>query len=135
MTSDGMGRIADCLGYAGSYAAARDLFQLIAGAYSEDEDYGAEHLDTLNACQQLAFWTAVAGDAPSARDQFAALLPVRERVSGPEPPATLAARAGLAFWTGQAGDAASARDQFAALLPLDQRVLGPKHLDTLAACG
>src|SRR5262249_7835023 len=117
MTSDRMGRIADRLGYAGSYAAARDLFQLIAGAYSEDEDYGAEHLDTLNACQQLAFWTAVAGDAASARDQFAALLPVRERVSGPEHPATLAARAGLAFWTAQAAHPAPPPHHFAPPLP------------------
>ena len=30
--------------------------------------------------------------APAARDQFAGLLPVRERVSGPEHPDTLAAR-------------------------------------------
>jgi len=31
-------------------------------------------------------------------DQFAALLPVRERISGPEHPDTLAARGDLARW-------------------------------------
>ena len=46
------------------------------------------------------------------------LLPVQERVLGPEHPDTLAARANLARWTGEAGDAAAARDLFAALLPV-----------------
>ena len=44
-----------------------------------------------------------AGDAAGARDQFAALLPVRERVLGPEHPDTLTARSNLADWTGEAG--------------------------------
>ena len=34
----------------------------------------------------------------AARDQYAALLPVQERVSGAEHPATLTARANLAYW-------------------------------------
>ena len=73
----------------------------------------------------LARWTGEAGDAAGARDQFAALLPVRERVLGPEHPDTLTARHDLARWTGEAGDAAGARDQFAALLPVRERVLAP----------
>jgi hypothetical protein len=60
------------------------------------------------------------------------LLPVRERVQGPEHPDTLAARNQLARWTGEAGDAAGARDLFAALLPVRERVQGPEHPDTLA---
>jgi hypothetical protein len=47
-------------------------------------------------------WTGAAGDAAGARDQFAALLPIRERVLGPEHPDTLTTRASLAYWTGQA---------------------------------
>ena len=43
-------------------------------------------------------WTGEAGDAAGARDQFAALVPVRERVSGPEHPDTLTDRANLARW-------------------------------------
>ena len=62
--------------------------------------------DTLTARANLACWTGQAGDAAGARDQFAALLPVRERVLGPEHPDTLTARANLAYWTGEAGDAA-----------------------------
>ena len=80
-------------------------------------------------------WTGEAGDAAGARDQLAALLPIRERVLGPEHPDTLTTRHELARWTGQAGDAAGARDQFAALLPISERVLGPEHPDTLTARG
>ena len=71
------------------------------------------------------------GDPAGARDQFAALLPVREQVSGAEHPYTLAARHNLAFWTGQAGDAAAARDQFTALLPVRERVSGTEDAATL----
>jgi hypothetical protein len=57
-----------------------------------------------------------AGDLAAARELFAGLLPVRERVSGPEHPETLMTRANLASWAGEAGDPAAARDQCAALL-------------------
>ena len=114
LTSGGMWQIAQYLGYSGSYPAARDLFQLIADAYSQDEAYGPEHPDTLATRASLAYWTGEAGDAAGARDQFAALLPIEERVLGPEHPETLAARDNLAVWTGAAGDAAGARDQLLA---------------------
>jgi hypothetical protein len=130
LTSGGLGRIAEYLGYSGSFAAARDLWQRIVGAYREDDAYGAEHPDTLAARAHLADWTGVAGDAAGARDQCAALLPIRERVLGAEHPGTLAARHNLARWTGEAGDAARARDQYAALLPIRERVQGAEHPDT-----
>ena len=175
LTSDGMWRIAQYLGFSGSYPAARDLFQLIADAHQEDDAYGPEHPDTLAArssspsgpgrrgmrpgpatssprcCPSASgSWApstptpwppaptspagpGQAGDAAGARDQFAALLPVSERVLGAEHPDTLTTRANLAYWTGEAGDAAGARDQFAALLPVSERVLGAEHPDTLTA--
>jgi Domain of unknown function (DUF4062)/Tetratricopeptide repeat len=133
LTSDGMRQIARYLGHSGSYLAARDLFQLIADALSENDDYGPEHPDTLTARHRLAHWTGDAGDAAGARDQYTALLPVIARVLGAEHPDTLTARGNLALWTGYAGDAAAARDQFAALLPIEERVLGPDHPDTLNA--
>ena len=37
-------------------------------------------------------------------DQYAALLPIRERVLGPDHPRTLAARSNLAYWTGKTKD-------------------------------
>ena len=52
--------------------------------------------DTLTARGNLANWTGEAGDAATARDLFAKLLPVSERVRGPEHPDTLGARANLA---------------------------------------
>ena len=132
LTSGGMWQIARYLGFSGSYPAARDLSQLIADAYAEDAAYGPGHPETLAARRNLAGWTGRAGDAAGARDQFAVLLPVRERVLGPGHPHTLAARNNLARWTGEAGDAAGARDQLAVLLPVRERVLGPGHPDTLA---
>jgi hypothetical protein len=54
-------------------------------------------------CQ--ARWVGIGlqgGDAAGTRDQFAALLPIRERVQGPEHPDTLTARHSLAYWTGKA---------------------------------
>jgi len=53
--------------------------------------------------------TGEAGDPAAARDQFAALVPVTERVMGAEHPDTLAARAGLVRWTSRADDDAGNR--------------------------
>jgi hypothetical protein len=75
------------------------------------------------------------GDAAGARDQYAALLPICERVLGPEHPLTLTIRVNLALWTGRVGDAAGARDQYAALLPICERVFGPEHPLTLTIRG
>jgi hypothetical protein len=131
MTSNGIWQLAQALGYSGSYAPARDLWVLIADAHGDSEDYGPEHPETLAACANLADWTGMVGDAAGARDQLAALLPIRERVLGREHPDALSTRSNLADWAGEAGDAAGARDQYAALLPIQERVLGPEHPDTL----
>ena len=131
LTNNGIRQIARSLGFSGSYAAARDLFTLIADAHRDSRDYGPENSRTLTACNELAHWTGQAGDAAGARDQFAALLPTSERILGPDHPVTLTVRDRLADWTGQAGDAVTARDQFAALLPIGERVLGARHPDTL----
>jgi hypothetical protein len=135
LTNGGIWQIATYLGSSGSYPAARDLWQLIADAYNEDDAYGPEHPSTLAARANLAYWIGEAGDAAAARDQFAALLPVRERVLGAEHPETLIVRNNLAYWTGEAGDAAAARDQFATLLPVVERCTGAEHRDTLGTRG
>ena len=131
LISDGMERIATYLGAIGSYLAARDLWHQIADALSQDDAYGPEHWGTLVARGSLASWTGWAGDAAGARDQYAAMLPIVERVLGPGHPNTLATRHNLAIWTGEAGDAAGARDQYAAMLPIVERVLGAGHPETL----
>ena len=70
-------------------------------------------------------------DPVAARDLYAQMLPVEERVRGPEHLDTLAARFQLARWTGEAGDPVAARDLYAELLQVRSRVLGPEHLATL----
>nr|WP_062342949.1 hypothetical protein [Herbidospora sakaeratensis] len=52
----------------------------------------------------------MAGDAAGARDQFAALLPIRERVQGAEHPDTLTDRDNLAYWARVAGKRAPTAD-------------------------
>ena len=131
--SVGTRRVANYLGYSGSYAAAQDLSSRMFKARVKTN--GPEHPDTLAARADLAHWTGEAGNPAGARDQYAELLPVAERVLGPEHPDTLAADADLAHWTGEAGNPAGARDQYAELLPVAERVLGPEHPDTLAARG
>jgi hypothetical protein len=102
-----------------------------AGRTDSAGEPALEHPGTLAARSELAYSIGQAGDAASARDQFAALLPEAERVLGLEHPDALAVRASLAYWTAEAGDAGAARDQFAALVPVAERVLGPEHPDTL----
>ena len=69
--------------------------------------------------------TGAAGDPAAARDQYTALLPIREEVLGPRHPATLGDRANLARFTGAAGDPAAARDQYTDLLPTIEEVWEP----------
>jgi len=87
---------------------------------------------TSDGMRQLAEYLGASGSYSAARDLYAELLPVCERIVGPEHPDTLTTRHDLARWTGLAGDAAAARDLFAALLPVRERVLGPVHPTTLA---
>jgi hypothetical protein len=51
----------------------------------------------------LAYWAGMAGDAAAARDQFAALLPVLDRIFGAERPQSLVARGNLARWISRLG--------------------------------
>jgi hypothetical protein len=136
--SSAMARIANFLGYSGNYGAARLLQgQIVEGRTgalgTEHRAPSTEHPDTLTARSELAYWTGYAGDAAAARDQFAALVPVFERIQGAEHTETLNARNNLARWTANSGDWAVARDQYAALVPVLERVQGTEHPDTLTA--
>ena len=75
LTSDGIWRMAFYLGYSGSYAAARDLFQLIADTRSQDDAHGAENPTTLSVRSNLARWTGEAGSGRCPR-------PVRRTAAG-----------------------------------------------------
>ena len=61
-------------------------------------------IQQMTARHALALWTGKAGDAAAARDQYAELLPVSERVLGPKHPHVLADRSHLTYWTKKAGD-------------------------------
>jgi predicted component of type VI protein secretion system len=87
-----MYQVARYLGASGSYAVALAVQRQVVRA--REETLGAEHPDTLTARANLADWTGQA-----ARDQYAALLPVFERVCGAEHPQTRTARGNLARWT------------------------------------
>jgi TPR repeat protein len=127
--SAGIWRIADYLGNSGSYLTAQELCQQSADTLIDV--YGPEHLDTLVARSNLARWALQAGKAAEARDQYAVLLPLVERVAGAEDPVTLTTRHNLAASIGEAGDAAGARDQLAAVLSIEEQVLGAEHPLTL----
>ena len=88
--SDGMARIADYLGWSGSYAAARDLQGRVLDA--RERVLGPEHPETLTTRYQLAYWTGLAGNPAGARDLLAAVAPVASASSAqntktPWPPA------------------------------------------------
>jgi hypothetical protein len=61
---------------------------------------GAEHLETLATRDALASWTRAGGPA-KARDQYAVLLSVYQRVLGPDHPKTLTTWAYHAYRTGK----------------------------------
>ncbi|MFF4198333.1 tetratricopeptide repeat protein [Nonomuraea sp. NPDC001831] len=129
--SPGLNRLVTYLSASGDYANAvrlqQDIYTHAAATLS------AEHPVILSIRHNLAYYTGQAGDAAAARDQFAALLPVEERVLGADHPDTLTTRHNLARWTGEAGDAVTARDQYPALLLIHERVKGAEHPDTLTA--
>jgi tetratricopeptide (TPR) repeat protein len=131
LTSIGMLEIAMYLLSSGSYPEARDLLQQIADAHGEDDAYLREHPYALAARSALADLTFQEGDAVGAHNMYAALLPIMERVRGPEHWETLTIRAKLAYSLGQAGDAVEARDQAAALLPVAERVMDPEDIAVL----
>ncbi|MBR7834672.1 tetratricopeptide repeat protein [Actinospica durhamensis] len=122
-------RLASALGYSGDYATARTWSLTVAQA--REDAFGPEHIETLDARHNLAYWTGEAGDSVTARDMFAQLLPISERLHGAEHAYTLIARQEFARLTGEAGDPATARDMFAELVPVRERVLGAEHTETL----
>ncbi|MEV4222289.1 FxSxx-COOH system tetratricopeptide repeat protein, partial [Nonomuraea sp. NPDC049725] len=126
LDSPGLSRILIYLLEVEDYPLARQLAEQI-NTHLRD----TSHPCALQAQQTLAICVGEEGNAAAARDQLAALLPVRERVSGIEDPSTLYTRHLLADWTGQAGDPAAARDQLAALLPVEERVRGAEDPSTL----
>lgn len=113
------------------------LIQAVTRDHLSNQDTDTEWVRAACALLTVAFPTKPANVSASAardylaRDQFAELLSVQQRVLGTEHPDTLTTHGGLAYWTGQAGGTVKARDLYNQLLPLQQLVLGPEHPDTL----
>jgi len=125
-----MAKVVRYLGASGDYSTAIELQRLHHSALCKT--YGSEHPFALAALAGLTYWIGESGELVAARDQFAALLPICERVLGPKHPDTLFVRAGVARWTGEAGDPAAARRLYAELLPLREQVSKPEDPATLA---
>lgn len=116
-------------GESGLASEARAYFT----AFADDaaERLGPDHVDTLAARSELAFWRGEAGDSAGAVEGFASLLSDELRVLGPDHSNTLDTRHRLAFWRGEAGDRAGSMTALEDLLADRQRVLGRDHPDTL----
>ncbi|MFI7419433.1 FxSxx-COOH system tetratricopeptide repeat protein [Nonomuraea sp. NPDC049684] len=126
LDSPGLSRILTYLLEVEDYDLARQLAEQINTHLCD-----TNHPCALQAQQTLAACVGEEGEAAAARDMLAALLPVRERVSGVEDPSTLLTHYSLARWTGEAGDPAAARDLLAALLPVHERASGVEDPSTL----
>jgi hypothetical protein len=90
-------------------------------------DLGLNHPDTLDARQQLAYWTGKNGSPATAAALLAELASDRERVLGPDHPATLNTRHAHAYWTGTAGHPDEAARLLQDLVIDRSRVLGSNH--------
>ncbi|CAL9677638.1 hypothetical protein SUDANB95_07964 (plasmid) [Actinosynnema sp. ALI-1.44] len=93
---------------------------------------GPDHLDTMIARSNVAYWRGKAGDLAGAIAESEALLADRRRILGPDHHHTLSTRRDIARWRGEAGDPAGAVAEFEALLVSDLRLLGPNHPTTLS---
>lgn len=122
-------RVGEYLGYSGSFATARDLYEEILGA--RERELGTQDPATLTARANFARFTGEAGDPSRALQLFRDLLPDQERVLGPDDPDVLATRHSIGRWTGYAGHPAEAVRLLQELLPDRVRVLGPEDRDTL----
>ncbi|MEU5859932.1 tetratricopeptide repeat protein [Nonomuraea sp. NPDC047529] len=127
--SPGLHCVRDFLTASGDYRTALSMARQIHTHCIQM--FGGDDPGTLAAQHDIALCTGMTGDAASARDQFAVLFPIRERVQGSDHPGTLSTRHELARWTGEAGSPAKARDMYTALLPLEEGFLGSEHLHIL----
>ncbi len=115
---------------AGKYVASqavmeRALSKLLAERESDDPD-------VLTARHNIAHALLAQGKTAEAEAALRDLLPLAERVQGPEHPDTLATRHELARALLNQGKAAEAEAAFRDLLPLTERVQGQKHPHSLA---
>ncbi|MFV2099013.1 NB-ARC domain-containing protein, partial [Micromonospora sp. LOL_014] len=104
--------------YAAAVSEAKLIRDLAVGILGE------EHPDILQVSADIASFTGGTGDVHSARELYAGLVLVSDRVLGAEREESLMYRSNLAFFTGVAGDPAAARSQCLKLLPVASRAIG-----------
>jgi len=97
--SVGLARLANYLGERGSYAAARELS---SDSLKHGSGSSAPSTRTPRTPALTSPTAPGRGAGAGARDQYAALLPISERVLGAEHPDTLATRRNLANWAERA---------------------------------
>ncbi|MEU1406809.1 tetratricopeptide repeat protein [Streptomyces sp. NPDC005728] len=119
------------LGEAGQVTAATAHFHHLTE--TTGHRLGPDHLDTLAARHDHAYWRGEAGDPAGAAAAFEQLLADQLRVQGEDHPYTLATRNDLARWRGEAGDVAGAAAAFEQVLADQLRVQGEDHRHTLTA--
>jgi tetratricopeptide (TPR) repeat protein len=129
--SDGIYRLANYLGYSGSYAAALELQQRVVAA--RERLYGAEDARTLTSLDNLALAYVEAGRTAEAIPLHEQALAERQRVLGPDHPDTLTSLDNLALAYLEAGRTAEAIPLLEQALADMERVLGPDHPSTLGS--
>ncbi len=114
---------------AGKYVTSQTLTERALSKLLTERE--RDDLDILAARHNVAYALLIQGKAAEAVVAFRDLLPLRERVQGPEHPSTLATRHALASALLGQGKAAEAEAAFRNFLPVRERVKGPRHPYTL----
>lgn len=119
--------------YRGDPQGCRQLARSAAARFGAA--LGDEADDTLSALHLAAIAADALGEHAEATELNSQLLRVRERLHGPDAPATLRSRSNLALSLAALGRAGEALQAEQGVLADRERVLGPDHPDTLSSLG
>ena len=98
--------------------------------YVVDKAFDREDERAANLCGWLDYCLSNSGDLAGALPYSQRALAIRERVLGPNHPATARSLNNLGFLLQAQGDLAGARPYYERALAIRERVLGPDHPDT-----
>ncbi|MGO1054908.1 tetratricopeptide repeat protein [Crossiella sp. CA198] len=118
------------LGQCGRVSEAASYFEQLRTV--AERHLGLDHVGTLTARHNLAYWRSEAGDTTTAITELQTVLTDRIRILGPDHLDTLNTRHDLVYWHGPAGDPTTAITDYKALLADCIRILGPDHPTTLS---
>jgi tetratricopeptide (TPR) repeat protein len=112
----------------GTYLAARPLKE--RALLIREKLLGAEHSDTAESLNNLAYLLKDQGDLTGARTLYERALAIGEEVLGPEHLDTAVCLNNLAGLLSEEGDLAAARPLYERALTIVEKVLGPEHPQT-----